>query len=203
MTENDFQAKYADLLGDPTGVQIEKVIAYLAHELPYFWLDEYLAMTAWTPNVQRVRNGSFEYIFDAISDSRPGDSTVHDRLIGAIGITARPTRRREKSRIRGWIGKTEAIAGSAYDKGHFIAHSIGGTVDGSELNLFWQQRAFNRGRSVEGKAFRNMERYAAGHEGTLCFNRPIYSDDYSVPASIEYGILKPGNELWVHRFRNE
>ena len=51
MTENDFQAKYADLLGDPTGVQIEKVIAYLAHELPYFWLDEYLAMTAWTPNV--------------------------------------------------------------------------------------------------------------------------------------------------------
>ena len=194
---SDHAIDYSKILGDARDVPYDKVAEYLQNELPYVWLDAYVAMTPWPPNPIRVMHGTFEYLFDAGSENQRDNESIHDRLICVIGRSKRQHRKREHSRIAGWIGKTETIAGSAYDKGHFIAHSIGGFVDGSELNLFWQTRAFNR-----GQPFREMERYAAGNEGTLVFNRPIYLDDYSVPGAIDYGVLRTDNTLWVQRFKN-
>lgn len=84
----------------------------------------------------------------------------------------------------------------ACDKGHFIAHTIGGAVDGLEANVFLQRRSVNRG------AYRQMERCCAAHAGVLCFSRPIYDDPTAVPAAIEIGVLKPDVTWWIQRFPN-
>src|SRR5216683_3042649 len=62
-------------------------------------------------------------------------------------------------RLKGWMGATETTFGREWDKGHFIAHSIGGAVDCAEVNVFVQLRAPNRGWSEAGKRFREMEAY--------------------------------------------
>ena len=83
--------------------------------------------------------------------------------------------------------------GKKWDKGHFIAHSIGGAVDGIEMNVFVQRRDLNRGWSKEGKIFRVMETYCFMNPNTFCFNRPIYSDKTSKPSYLEYGLLNNKN----------
>ena len=92
--------------------------------------------------------------------------------------------------------------GPGWDKGHFIAHSIGGAVDGLEANVFVQRRDLNRGWSVAGKRFRQMEQYCVLNPGTLCFSRPLYADQTAKPAFVEFGVLKRGGELWVESFDN-
>jgi hypothetical protein len=89
--------------------------------------------------------------------------------------------------------------GAQFDKGHFIAHYLGG---GTQLNLFAQRRDLNRGWSAEGKLYREMERYCFEHPGTLCFHRPIYLDDSSRPAALDFGLLRQDGRLWVARFDN-
>ena len=86
-----------------------------------------------------------------------------------------------------------------YDKGHFIAHSLGG---GLEINIFPQLRDTNRGWSERGKIFRAMETYCLQHPGTYCFSHPSYLGKSWHPAAIEYGVLKADGELWVERFEN-
>jgi hypothetical protein len=50
-----------------------------------------------------------------------------------------------------------------WDRGHFIGHAIGGTVDGNEANVFLQLRSANRGR------YRTMEAYC-GKRGEVILN---------------------------------
>ncbi|HET6993246.1 MAG TPA: hypothetical protein VFJ43_18065, partial [Bacteroidia bacterium] len=92
--------------------------------------------------------------------------------------------------------------GKQWDKGHFIAHTIGGAIDGIEANVFVQKRDLNRGWSEEGKLFREMEKYGVIHPNTFCFNRPIYEDQSAKPSFYEYGILKDENNLWIECFDN-
>lgn len=80
------------------------------------------------------------------------------------------SRTRDASRIRGFPGSDERR-----DRGHFLAHASGGGLD---INLFHQNALLNRGWSPEGRRYRQMEQYAARHEGTLFFSRPIYEDHY-------------------------
>src|ERR1035441_7538606 len=79
----------------------------------------------------------------------------------------------------------------------FIAHSIGGAVDGVEMNVFVQRRDLNRGWSAEGKTYREMESYCSSRSGTFCFSRPIYLDGTARPSFVEFGLLKEDNKLWV------
>ena len=95
----------------------------------------------------------------------------------------------------GPIGK----ATGATDKGHLMAHSMGGSLD---INVFPQRPGVNRGRTEEGKRYRAMERYAARNPGSFVFSRLIYGDDTWVPQALEYGILLPEPRLWVERFPN-
>ena len=107
-----------------------------------------------------------------------------------------------QGRLKGWVGPTESIYGENWDKGHFIAHSIGGAVDGAEVNVFVQRRDLNRGRSQEGRRYVEMENYCKLHAGTFCFSRPIYTDPSARPTFIEYGILLNGPRFWVECFDN-
>jgi hypothetical protein len=101
------------------------------------------------------------------------------------------------------MGATEKTFGRAWDKGHFIAHSLGGAVDQAEVNVFAQRRDLNRGWSVAGKRYRKMERYCELNEDTFCFSRPIYIDQSAKPALLEFGVLKGESEFWVECFDNQ
>ncbi len=175
----------------------------LRQELPYLWREAYQSMTPRLTHISIVTHGTFDYVYDDYATLEAMgtvevDGATESRLVGAVGFS-RPnlrTRRHDDSRLRGWVGPTGATFGSDWDKGHFIAHSIGGAVDGVEANVFRQLRSVNRG------AYRRMEKYCAGNPGVLCFSRPLYADESANPSQIEFGVLKPDGDLWVEMFEN-
>ena len=121
----------------------------------------------------------------------PYDPVKEARVVAVSGRSVFQAKARDDFRLKGWVGATEAAFGREWDKGHFIAHSIGGAVDRAEVNVLVQLRALNRGWSTEGKLFREMEAYCEANPGTFCFNRPIYEDQTGRPVFIEFGLLKP------------
>jgi hypothetical protein len=176
----------------------------LRESLPYKWRDLYLATVARSTNIVRLRSGGFEYFYDLYSELEitgevPFDQTVEDRVVGVLGISARADKPRDGNRIRGWLGSTEEFLGTNRDKGHFIAHCIGGGLD---INVFSQDRNLNRGWSLQGKVYRQMERYRQEHPRTFCFSRPVYTDNSSVPRWIEFGLIRDDETLWVEAFDN-
>lgn len=177
------------------------VTAYLRHTLPALWFDAYCAMTPRVTNVLRFTHGTFEYLYDDYATLEATGAGVRDdiaeaRLVAAVGISSPADRKRDDSRLRGWLGPTGRVLGDEWDKGHFIAHSIGGAVDGLEANVFVQRRRVNRG------GYRTMERYCADHPGVFCFSRPIYTDPSARPTSVEFGVLTPAGALWIQTFEN-
>jgi len=181
--------------------------SFLRTELPYGWVDSYREMTARPTEILRFTHDPFEYFYDALDlliaqGIVPADPSSESRLVVAVGFSAPKKRKRDDSRLRGWVGPTETLAGREWDKGHFIAHSIGGAVEGIEANVFLQRRDLNRGWSAEGRKYREMEKYCCANPGTFCFSRPIYLDLTSRPTSLEFGLLTAEGELWVERFDN-
>ena len=198
---------YSDLSRRIGSSSIEDVIIVLARELPYLWRDAYDRHGARRTSIVRIQDNSFEYIYDNYSYLEstgvvPYDPAIEDRLVAAVGRSLSGLRPRDDYRLRGWVGPTEMTYTKRYDKGHFIAHSIGGAVDRSEMNVFVQRRDLNRGWSEEGKLYRAMEKYCVVHPGTFCFSRPLYEDQTSKPSYLEFGILKDTGELWVECFDN-
>ena len=196
----DFRLPYTDLLAQAR-VGPESVHQHLRRELPYLWLDQYLEMTPRETNILVFPHGTFDYLYDDYASLEATgvvepDGVTEARLVAAVGISRPSQRSRDDARLRGWVGPTGRTFGDAWDKGHFIAHSIGGAVDGLEANVFLQLRRVNRG------GYRQMERYCAGNPGVLCFARPLYDDPSARPAQVEFGVLKTDGELWVERFAN-
>lgn len=106
------------------------------------WSDLYGATVAHVTNIVRFRYRTFEYIFDLYSGLEatgevPYDQTIQDRVVGVLGTSARAEEMRDASRIRGWVGPTEEFLGTERDKGHFMAHCIGGGLD---VNVLSQER---------------------------------------------------------------
>ena len=104
-------------------------------------------------NLVRFHFRTFEYICDLYSELEatgevPYDQRMEDRVVAVIGLSARAEERRDVSRSRGWVGPTEELLGTERDKGHFMAHFIGGGLD---VNVFSQERRLNRGWSLQGK----------------------------------------------------
>jgi hypothetical protein len=134
----------------------------------------------------------------------PYNPVFEGRIVAAFGHSQPQRIKRDDGRLRGWLGPTEKRFGRRWDKGHFIAHSIGGAVDQWELNVFAQLREVNRGWSLAGKRFRLMEKYCFDNPNTFCFSRPIYlyTDGSAAPAALEFGILKADGTLWVEVFAN-
>ena len=75
-----------------------------------------------------------------------------------------------------------------------MVYCIGG---GQDVNVFSQERRLNRGRSPQGKIYRQMETYCYEQPGTFCFSRPIYVDGLNIPRWLEFGLLKADQTLWV------
>ena len=181
--------------------------AWLFENLPYFWREAYKKMTMRQTDIVRVQYITFEYFYDHYPEMQPAsiapsDLGIEPRLMGVLGYSAPQLEQRDDYRLKGWVGPTEKHFGKRWDKGHFIAHSLGGAVDGTEINVFVQSRRLNRGWSTAGKWFRQMETYCASNPGTFCFSRPLYIDQTAKPAFIEFGLLKPTDELWVECFDN-
>lgn len=180
------------------------LVAFLQDHLPFAWRGVYAKTVKHETNLVRFRFRTFEYICDVYSELElkgavPYNQTIEDRVVAVLGASARAEEGRDASRMRGWIGPTEEFVGSERDKGHFMAHCIGGGLD---VNVFSQERRLNRGWSSQGKIYRQMETYCYEQPGTFCFSRPIYADGSNVPRWLEFGLLKTDETLWVEVFDN-
>lgn len=201
----DFAIPYDTLVPGPGQLDYDALAQHLAEALPWEWVDAYAAMSSHEPNVLEFKDHGFVYLFDFTSGGAagadPSPDVPEDRVVAVYGRT-QPGHgaKRDASRMRGFLGGGLADArGERRDKGHFLAHSLGGGLD---VNLFPQSVAVNRGRSERGKTFRRMERYGATHSSTFVFARPIYGDLTWTPLAFEYGLLLPAPRLWVERFPN-
>lgn len=202
MPERSEKLPYGALLAEAEGERAV-LTAFLRRELPYLWVDAYARMTPREMNIIAVTHGTFDYIYDNYAELEAmgvvaADDVTESRLVAAIGISApaMKSRRHDDGRLRGWVGPTDSTFGPTWDKGHFIAHTIGGAVDGLEMNVFKQLRAVNRGE------YRRLERYCAKNPGTFCFSRPVYDDPSAVPVAVEFGVLTADGVLDVRLLRN-
>jgi hypothetical protein len=198
---------YEPLIREAGECSIEALISSLAEKLPYVWRDAYVQMTPRATEIVRMQRGTFEYIYDDYATLEatgvvPYSADAEARLVAVLGRSEPKTEARDDSRLRGWVGPTQKMFGWEWDKGHLIAHSIGGAVDGWELNVFVQRRELNRGWSEAGKRFREMEKYCVSNPGAFCFSRPLYVDSTAKPAFVEFGLLKSDGRLWVECFDN-
>ena len=180
------------------------VISYLRRQLPPKWQESYRASVAHPTNIVRWQLDGFEYLFDYYSELEATgevafDQTVENRVVAVFGVSCPAEKARPRRHVGGWISDVCELARDSRDKGHFIAHCIGGA---REISVFSQDRKLNRGWSVEGRTYRQMERYCQMRPGTLCFSRPVYRDTSSVPRWLEFGVLKDDETLWVEVFDN-
>src|SRR5688572_2558179 len=136
---------YRAVASDAHATSLQELIEYLRAELPHAWLSEYVAASHRQTNVMTFRHGAFEYVYDhytalEASGEVAYDATAESRLVAVCGVSAQRKSPRDDYRLRGWVGPTGRMFGSEWDKGHFIAHSIGGAVDGLEANVYLQKR---------------------------------------------------------------
>jgi len=186
------------------------LIEWLWDELVYCFRDVYVELTPRRTDIVRIKQGPFEYVYDDYASLEaqglvPRHETMEARLVVAIGRSAPRKPRRDDSRLRGWCGPSvRNTYGPDWDRGHFIAYSMGGVVDGFELNVFLQRTSLNRGwkSHPHGRLYRQMETYCAANIGAFCFSRPIYGDETAKPTFIDFGVLKPDGTLWVESFDN-
>jgi len=199
-----YKIDYASLLSTVQQESATNLPLFLQQQLPLQWRDVYQATIPRPTNIAHFRLRTFEYICDLYSEMEilgevPFDQTIEDRVIAVLGTSARTEERRDSSRIRRWGAPTDELLSAYRDKGHFMAHCIGGGLD---VNLFPQERRLNRGWSPQGKTYRQMETYCYEQPGTFCFSRPIYVDGSSVPRWLEFGLLKTDLTFWVEIFEN-
>jgi hypothetical protein len=195
---------YRRLVRSARAGSIHGLIADLRFRLPTLWQRAYTAAASHTPNILHVEYGTFDYICDSYSEMEAlgevaFDQRVRDRVVGVLGISLPMRRRRRGALPKGWVEHPEEVDSSGRDKGHFIAHAIGGGLD---MNVFSQARDLNRGLSEQGKVYRLMERYCYENAGTFCFSRPVYDDATSIPRWVEFGVLRDDGSLWVEVFEN-
>lgn len=138
------------------------------------WCDEYRRGVG-SADICEVRlpsqqdpNQLFRYLFDCEAG----------RAVAAYGFvrTRNETPRSEADKRLG-----PRQTGSPYDRGHLMAHLLGG---GGDINVFRQHRSVNRG------AFQRIEELALEHRGAFYFVHPIYGEagDYTA-RQVEQGLL--------------
>ncbi len=163
------------------------------------WLADYARASNWSTQELEIPQGELTFLFDAgptLTENRLGKG--EDRVVAAWGYSQRPAGARDRGRLAGFLPFPRLWSGAKRDRGHFIAHAAGG---GTDLNLFPQATALNRGRSEEGKRWRDMERYAERHPDTPLFVRPIYDTNGWTPAALDFAILT-ATGLRAERFSN-
>ena len=173
--------------------------AFVRESLEAAWIAAYRSATAWTTEVLEIAQGELVFLFDAAPTLKHAPESGDDRVVALWGRSRSPEQRRDRARLAGFLPNPLAWSRAGLDRGHFVAHAAGGGLD---LNLFPQLSALNRGRSQQGRLWRQMENYAARHCGTPLFVRPIYGDSGWRPEAVELGLLVDEG-LWYERFSNE
>lgn len=136
----------------------------------------------------------FTYLYDATAiTAGAGEKAADFRVLCVWGHSRRPDQERDTARMRGYPSPQKAAA-SATDRGHLIAHSMGG---GYDINLFPQAAAINR----KG-AWRALERHCAANPGTFVFLNLHYADRSNRPAAIDYSVLQRDGKLDTTHFPN-
>lgn len=194
-----------DLLLKKYNINFPEDIDYLFDQVfPYEWAQIYKENTKRTSNIIVTQYNGFTYYYDNFQELEvkglvKPDISEESRLVVCLG-KSRPDQRYTKLYEKNHFeGPTELYGGKDVDKGHFIAHSIGG---GMQINLFFQKREINRGKSDRGKVFRRMETFCSQNPGTILFCRPFYNDGTSRPNSFEYGIFQDRKTFWIEVFDN-
>lgn len=195
---------YENILSELSSFDIKQIIENLFEKLPYECSRRYRQMTPTTTNILQFNDSGFEYLFDFSSDLIARgiiseDQAVEDRVIAVFGRSHPRHIKRDTKRMKGFLGPSSKVFGKNYDKGHFIGHAIGGSLD---ENLFPQRRDINQGLSERGREFRKMEKYCLENSGTFCFNCPIYYDRSWHPSVIEFGLLTKEKSFWIEKFKN-
>lgn len=196
---------YTELRARLLGMSPDDAVACCRAELPGLWIAEYRTWTT-DSNIHQIDIGSHTFLLDFTSEWATAQNDdqdpvcQEDRVVVAYGRSTTPAIHRDGGRMQGYLGPTGEIFGDGYDKGHFIAHSMGGD-DLDTINWFAQERRLNRGWSAEGKLYRSLEEYCSRVPGTFFFSRPIYRDLSSRPIFLEVGLLRE-NAMEVHLFDN-
>lgn len=191
---------YTRLQSSLSGMASKEAAAHCDGELPRLWMAEYRSWVS-RSNIHQMTIGSHTFLFDFTSEFSDGcDDVQEDRVVAAYGCSTPPVERRDASRMKGYLGPTGKIYGAGYDKGHFIAHSMGGD-DLDSINWFPQERCLNQGKSEEGRLYRSLEAYCARTPGTFFFSRPIYEDISVRPVVLEIGLLRE-RTFEIYRFDN-
>ena len=179
------------------------------YRLTSAWIAAYQRQSDRPINPTEMWSNGFGFLIDLEGadhgDGRePRSPSIYMRTFAAYGLSkpSAVARRKEDVRLRGWMGKTEHVTGAERDKGHFVAHSIGGAVAAGETNVFLQRRDLNRGWSEAGKVFRRLEFEAKRNPGALFFHRAIYTVESTTPDFLEVGLCIPGQSLKVACFDN-
>ena len=162
------------------------------------WINHYIRSSSHQTAIQQFAFHDATYFYDLTEST---GSSVHDRLVAAHCFSKTVEKKRDKSRARSSHkgAMVNPMNGVLYDKGHALAHSIGGGLD---VNLFPQLAEINRGRSEKGKLFRAMEQFSSSNPGTFTYIRLFYNDETWFPNSFEYGVMKENGEIWNEVFLN-
>ena len=137
----------------------------------------------------------FTYLFDATLEA-PLDEPP-PRVIAGWGETHKTTGERDRRFLAGFpLPPSETRT----DRGHLIARSAGGG-DSFGINLIPQQRALNRGHSVQGRKWRALERLAVASPRTPVFVRAVYGPPTDTPSKLEYLVISKDGPVFS-RFTN-
>lgn len=160
--------------------------AELGDALRERWLAEYAEATPWPPQVDEIGLGELTYLFDSAPAMHGFDGD--DRVVGVWGRATPAPEPRDRSRQRGFLPFPDRWSRAGFDRGHFVAHGLGGGMD---MNFFPQRADLNRGISAEGRRWRELEAIALRHRALL-FVRPLYDGPTWVPARLEFGVYADG-----------
>lgn len=155
------------------------------------WAWLYESATIGERDLRSFTVATFTYLWDATVADAPAPES---RLVGVYGISERPKRLRNSSRMSGYPLR-QPESGLKVHRGHGVGHSLGGPDEG--YNLFVQAASVNL-----GGRWRELERYAAARPGTFVFVRCIYRDARSIPSALEYGLIREDGHLIVRNFKN-
>ena len=180
---------YSSIIASLAQLDADEIRDALFDRLPDLWCDRYMTMSGKPVEILSIRLDPYYVLFDL----------VRERVVVSFGCSVTNHEARDQSRMAGWLGKISDRFQGRSDKGHIMSHKQGGGMD---INLFPQRTDVNRGRSAQGRIYRELERYCATNPGTFCFSRLIYPDQDWVPDEIEYGVLYGPRQFRVERFTN-
>ncbi|MDO9212561.1 MAG: DNA/RNA non-specific endonuclease [Methylococcales bacterium] len=151
--------------------------------------DYYENINLATPEIVETTQTKFSYLFDI----------THQRLIAAWGFSkGKNTEPRDKIRVdRKWKpgGDLKNDNGRPlYEKGHAIAHSLGG---GADINFVAQLAALNKG------AFKVLENKAMTNPDSFYFVYWEYPNvETQVPSNVVQGLIYPSGHGSIKQFAN-